>query len=1357
MNHAATPRLSLHAGLLTLSMCLPLGQHAGATDISDRPLISSQTLAKPNIMFILDNSGSMDWRYMPDDASGSSRYALLASQCNGAAFNPEQNYEPPVTPDGRLYPNMSLTAAWSDGFLPTFASGTTNTSSSTVSMNVAEGGTSISVAITSGTDKYMGYATGNVVVLQSTADPAHWILGTVTAVTGTSSARTLTINATFSTAIQAGSFSSWKIGKPSTSDLTVTNTDDSSDPLYNYYYSYSGSQTPLAWTYDASGTRTSSTFNNECRSTVGNSPGSSVFTKVMVSTLSTELKQRYANWHSYYRKRILLMRTTSGRALQSLNSDYRVGFTSINDNTNGGSDTNYSVTPKLGAFADVADFGDTQKMLLFSNLYGAIAYNGTPLRTALSKIGRYYGNAISGQTDPIQYACQRNYALLSTDGYWNDAVYNARTDRDENLNPVRLDGTTAIGNQDNTEVAPMYDGSNDSTTVEQRYIYTQTGTCGRRNNRLAYTTVTQRRTTTTDSNGTTPGEWSDYATDTNGCDNSVPSPSPSTPTVVSRTVGGGSNTLADVAQYYYKTDLRTTNCTRTEGTSTIQLCENIVPTSKSGADKASHQHMTTYTLGLGLSGTLTYDRNYLTQTSGDYKDIVNGTQVWPALAGDDLSSIPEKIDDLWHAAVNGRGRYFSASDPQTLSDSLKDAFEDIKSKEGAGASAASSSLRPVLGTDQVFLGSYTTQVWSGELEARTITKNATTGVISVDEANRVWSAQSQLNDRTYTSRSIYYLRKVTSGTAQGVSLGAFDYDTLGTDDDATALTGYFSSFCSKSPAPAQCTTLTSTQQTSASGANLVNFLRGDRSNETSNEDSPLFRRRASVLGDMVDAAPIFVGKPPFNYTDTGYTSYINNQASRCPVVYAAANDGMLHAFSAKPPAPTATGVTDPYSSCPTAGREVWAYVPRSVMSQMYRLADTNYANNHRFFVNGSPIVGDISITTAGDPPTITWKTILVGGLGAGGRGYYALDVSNPSSPAPLWEFTNGTDSDLGLTYGNPIITKVKDSSGTLVWAVVFSSGLNNGGNGYLYILNAHTGSLMYKIPTNLANGDPAGTADQPNGLSKINVWVDNDTDNTAKRFYGGDQLGNLWRFDAENLTAPATGKDTRALQLAVLKTSSTAFQPISTRPELAELSYGGSRHAVVFVGTGRYLGQSDLANTAQQSIYAIKDPLTSSGWGSIRGNTGLISQTVSLASGSTTTKVATNSTVNWSASSTIGWQLDLPTSGERMITDMSLQYNTLSLATAVPENNACSGAGSSWLYQLNIYTGSYTQDNTTTNEVAKKLDGYLALGLSAVAPDGEAQTGLLVTGSDRSLKYEKREGHPKGGTLRRTAWRELLE
>ena len=666
--------------------------------------------------------------------------------------------------------------------------------------------------------------------------------------------------------------------------------------------------------------------------------------------------------------------------------------------------------------------------------------------------------------------------------------------------------------------------------------------------------------------------------------------------------------------------------------------------------------MNTYTIGLGLSGTLPYDDDYLLQTtpgSGTYYDLTTGAVKWPAPYGTESTNSSggnaTNIDDLWHAAVNGRGRYYSALSSSGLSTAIAGVVASVGETVGASSAASTSSLELVMGNDnQVYRASYTTKTWFGELEAFSI--DGKTAVIS-PTAN--WSAKAKLDAATPSARKIYV--KGTNG------LTPFLYDNL-----STAQQAYFNSFCTQSQISDQCAGLSTTAKGIANtGANLINYLRGDRTYEavtsltvgTDTVSIPaLYRPRSHVLGDIISGSPVHVSKPPFKYADAGYADFITAQASRKAVVYTTANDGMLHAFSAKGS---------------DGGTELWAYIPGQIMSNLYKLADTGYSSKHLYFVDGAAVMGDIKV---GD----VWKTILVGGFNGGGKGYYALDITEPENPKALWEFS---DANMGLSYGNPIITKDKDGT----WVVAVTSGYNNvtgDGKGHLYVLNANTGTTLKNIVTT------AGSKTAPSGLAKINAWVVDPTNNTSLRYYGGDLLGNVWRFDTDDLVLPHQS----AMLLATLQISATAPQPITTKPVTAEIS----GKPVVIVATGRYLGESDITDATKQSIYAIKDPLTATGWGDLRANTtDFVEQTITLtkldgtaatSEAEAVTSTVSDTKVDWSSKA--GWRIDLPISRERVFTNMGLQLNTLAIGTAIPSGDACASGGQSWLYYLGIQTGS---------------------------------------------------------------------
>ncbi len=1273
---------------------LPVG--AGVTDIAGQPLATTPTVqAKPNLLFILDDSGSMDSDYMPDDIGSSGTYGYRSAQCNGVAYDPNVTYSPPLRADGSSYDNASFTDAYSDGY---------------------------------------------------------------------------------DTTTSHGSLS----GK--------------------YYFVYSGSQPKMGWVYTTTG-YVNNTFAQECFSSVGNNPGAGVFTKITVTTTSAAAeKQNYANWYSYYRKRYLLMRTAMGRAIATLDSSYRVGFSAISDT---------SATEGTIYFRDVKDFDSTQKSNFYSSLYSVKPSSWTPLRGALSKAGRYFANKAAGQTyDPMQYSCQRNYALLSTDGYWNN------NDESASYGPFVVDSDTSVGNQDGDETRPMRDASRSVVTTVTPYsapatrdkqsntqtrtrtwsrsvdTYGAKGSGGCSNSKYPKTSQIQRYTQTqtqafltpqqttytynntqvttegvltsnTDSTATA-GTWvtkTGATTTTTASDTGVASgsttftnfgspsnvtcvssvgTSPTTPSAGSwsswspsltytypnltigtyvagtatstpSTVGGVSNSLADVAEYYWKTDLRDTafgNCTSTSSGTSRDVCENIVRPVSNDANKK--QHMNTFTVGLGVSGTLTYDKNYPTQTVGDFVSLTNGTKDWPTPSN---GGEAVNIDDLWHAGVNGRGRYYSALSATELSDAISGVVSDIAAIPGAAAAAATSTLELVSGeNNQIFSASYTTKFWSGDLKSYSIDGRANIS------ATATWSAQEKLDALTYSDRKIYF-----NGSS---GLALFNYTNLSATQQAL-----FSNLCTKAVVASQCNTLNTSDKSAANnGTNLVNYLRGDRTYEsaTGTTAAALFRPRDHRLGDIINGAPVFVGKPPFPYTDDGYADFKTAQQNRQPVVYVAANDGMLHAFAA-------TGAN--------GGNELWAYIPSAVLGNLYKLADSSYGNKHQYYVDGAPVMGDVKINGA-------WRTIVVGGLNKGGTAYYALDITNPSAPALLWEFS---DANMGLSYGNPIITKRKDGT----WVVVVTSGLNNtsgDGKGHLYVLDAATGTVQKDLVTT------AGSASDPSGLNKINAWIDSNKDNTAKLFYGGDMHGNLWRFnvdgffDSEDAAQP---KMPGVLRLAQFQIDASHPQPVTTKPMTAYIS----KSAVVVVGTGRYLGETDITDTTVQSLYAVRDPqdpASTTGWGNVRTNTSnFVQQEFKLNNADpslSTSATITTKKVDWTKG---GWWIDWAHARERVAINMGLQVGTLAIGTAIPTGDACASGGSSWRYYLNVATGGALPG---ADAGARWSTNTLIVGISWVK-DADGNVRTIFQDSDGTLRTEvpPTGGNEEGTGAHRTSWRELVD
>ena len=900
--------------------------------------------------------------------------------------------------------------------------------------------------------------------------------------------------------------------------------------------------------------------------------------------------------------------------------------------------------------------------------------------------------------------------------------------------------------------------------------------------------------------------------------------------------GGNSDTLADVAAYYYYKDLRssanaslptadrTGTCTGpiiSPNTTPNDLCvDNVSP---AGLDNNTRQHMTTFTLGLGAQGKMVYSDwqndqvgnrvytpNYWQQRSGDFYDVNNGSSPnstsgicswqtsgscsWPTPAADSNAN----IDDLWHAAVNGRGAYFSASDPTSLAAALQSTLSQIANVPRPGAAAAAASSNPnITSTDNyIFSSSYRSLEWWGELIKQqlngdgTLTSQQWSAMQLLDCATTPWvAAHSYTRGDFYGRSGVCYqvtndyvsgttfdsgvdgantavisggavTRRIFTPNTAGNALINFTWDSLASSQqdyftlprlayNSVAGTG-LSQFCSNTFDP---TCLSSTRQndntsTGAAGAALVNYLAGDRSHEGSD-----FRGRIHVLGDIVSAEARYVQKPMFNYSDAGYSAYKTLQADRAGAVYVAANDGMLHAFNAN------------------TGAESWAFIPSAVLPNLYRLADMHYADNHRYFVDGSPETGDI----CPNAPSATcadseWKTILVGGLNAGGKSYYALDITNPASPSLLWEFSHST---LGYSYGNPRITKLSDGT----WVVILTSGYNNAdGIGRLYVLNAATGRLVSTVNASgisstgiISTG--VGTASSPSGLARISAHVRYPmTDNTVMAVYGGDLLGNLWRFDVNG----DIGTDGfEAFRMVTFVDANNVPQPITAKPTSATIS----DTPVVFVGTGRYLGTTDIASTDTQSFYAVKDASGTTSYTNPRQTgSGFVRQTLTTTTCPTGAAASTcspgqsvitgsNNDVAWTSDK--GWFMDFVAGGDRSTTDPTLGLGTLVFTTIKPNvvsADPCGGGGtdtsSSNLYYLDYLTGAAVIGQSGV------VSTSLGLGIATrpvLIKDQNGSVRALIrqpggnTGTDqgRTTVVDIKIKSSGSGGSKRVSWREL--
>lgn len=1294
--------------LFWLGMILPCLAQAEFLDLATMPLqTSGSSDVKPNLMFVLDNSGSMGWDYSPDWANSTSDWLKDNPDFNTQYYDPEVLYSPPLNSLGANMANQTGFSTVSNevndlgntkngtsdlrnnAFYYSFIPGEYCTTPNLTSCVISRVPTGI---YTYPSDiRWCNSSTAATRRTLSGSQRCQKIRNAYSTVNDSNTYTYLrrpmaTYRLTFTKSSNNAAVQSIKINNIELLSQTVTaNSSDNSSDLASSVLS-TMCRSSLSGNCNLSGntvTRSSNvliidtpagdpvnsaapiqvTMNGGSftaqltTDTTNDIPGSMVYVKIASNVTSyaapgqavkgvdridcagtictyNEEMTNFSNWWAYYRTRMQSMKTAASQAFKSLDSRYRVGLVTINNPS-----SNYLA---------VAPFNTSQKQLWYQKLFAVSPNGGTPLRTALSSVGRHFaGKKTLGNDDPMQYACQSNFTLLTTDGYWNDSS-----------NPLKVNGSSNIGNLDSGSTPrPQFDSSNKS------------------------------------------------------------------------------NTLADVSKYFYDTDLRDAdlgNCSGALGTS---VCGTLNDYAK--------QNMVTMTLGLGIDGTLVYTEDYKNQSVGDFRDIQNGTKNWPDPT---LNEDGTRIDDLWHAAVNANSTYYSASNPKLLRESLAKGLSEIKSVQAAAAAAAASSLAPTDGDNFQYVASYQTVKWTGNLEARTVSLKS----LETSE-NAVWcvenvaastcpspAVETRLTGNGSTS---IYCKTANSNQSNCNSSGGMLGSELKTNEEYSCYvqvpgrcTGrlqaqvasdsrkiYFNA--NNALMPFKADNLTAAHRTALSNGylalsqmqglpasdvkisetnkagKLVDYLRGNKTYEDSSLNTPanrLFRERQAILGDISQSRPAYFKASNATYLDAGYKAFRDTAlARRLPAVFVGANDGMLHAFNAN------------------TGDELWAFIPTPVIKNLSHLADKEYgANFHTNFVNGGPRVADVCVSGCSGSSPI-WRTILVSGLNGGGRGYFALDVTEPDSPSLLWEFTAdslGSSVNLGYSFGNPLITKMQDGR----WVVLLTSGYNNGtyaqrlndgtfvnnspmgdGGGYVYVLEASSGNLLKVLSTG------EGSASNPSGLGRVSGFAEQlYENNTAVNVYAGDLNGNVWRFDI----------NTNAVtKIASLRDANGNAQKITTKPDLVRVG----KNTAVIVGTGKFLEPADLTNTPLNSVYTIKD----GGQTTSIGRSQLVPFTLM---GDRT--VTASSAVNFNTG--YGWFVDFP-AGERVNLDPLAVNGVMLLSTLVPNSEACSGAGYGFMNYFNYEKGG---SMLQSGLVSEKLTTP-AVGFNLVYDQNNVPQ-ILVTGSD---------------------------
>ncbi|MDE2159501.1 MAG: pilus assembly protein PilY [Burkholderiales bacterium] len=664
------------------------------------------------------------------------------------------------------------------------------------------------------------------------------------------------------------------------------------------------------------------------------------------------------------------------------------------------------------------------------------------------------------------------------------------------------------------------------------------------------------------------------------------------------------------------------------------------------------------------------------------------------------------------ANLGGTNHAYLASNQAALAAAFNSISVDIVARTSAASSVSVNSGAWNNGTN-LYQGRFNSGDWSGQLLQFPILGTGAVG------ANANWDAGQLLNSNNWnTGRQILTYKPSAALGSRGV---AFRWPANPSAPQANEIDAGMVAALNTSLAGA----------VDGYGAQRLAWLRGNTALELRNCGgcaAPTFRNRAStVLGDIVNSAPLYIGGPSSSYRDNiasvPYSSYAASRTAQTPMIYVGANDGMLHAFNAN------------------TGAEVFAYVPWAVRNRLSALPDPAYT--HLYTVDGSPSVFDAFYAGA-------WHSLLVSGMNAGAQGLFALDVTQAPSvteangaAVPRWEI-DGSDPDVGYIFSKPVLVPLRDGS----WRVLVGNGYNSSnGHAVLLMIDVQTGAIS-RIDT------LAGSAAAPNGLSGL-VTVSKTGNGIVDYVYAGDLNGNLWKFDL-SAAAPANWKVAYGNAGAPQPLFTTAAgQPITGRPDVTLTAAG--QYLVTF-GTGRYIDVSDTAAGAQQALYGIVDGGAPVAMASLQVQT---IDTTSVANNNTwrlTTHAVGPSTdgitlagdnqisVNQYRSAKGGWVLTLPAGGERVVADATIRYGRVTFSSLVPSTVVCSSGGSGWLTTLDVLTGNRSPAFDVNGDgTINANDLVLGMTPSSVQISSIPAAATTIRGENRH--YDNNLVNTSGGTV----------
>ncbi|MDX1588983.1 MAG: PilC/PilY family type IV pilus protein [Oleiphilaceae bacterium] len=777
-----------------------------------------------------------------------------------------------------------------------------------------------------------------------------------------------------------------------------------------------------------------------------------------------------------------------------------------------------------------------------------------------------------------------------------------------------------------------------------------------------------------------------------------------------------SETLADIAMNYWNRDLQP------------DIINRIPDTRR---NPAFWQHMITYGVGLGVEGSVDPAEAF-------NKMLEGGDIAWQ----DPAASNTAKIDDLLHAGVNSRGGFFNVQDPRSFSNELAGVLGQIS--EAVGSSTGVTFDTATLEEDSlIFAARFDSARWKGDLDARPLITNDDEPDALPQIGEPVWSAADKLDVADPDLRRI-----ITMDGAKGVP---FRWSTTVLSERHKADLRFGAS----------------SGEEDALAESRVAYLRGDRSLEGLSDG---FRRRDSRLGDIVNSTPVRVSSPGSGWPDTGpfgaddcdadglncnrYSDFRAREINREPIIYAGANDGMLHGFRA--------------NDADNGGEEVLAYMPLSIFSDqsgegLHHLTNSGYS--HKFYVDLPPLVADAFVRgrdSEGNPTAEPdWRTLLLGGPRFGARSIFALDVTDPTrfseanaAELALWEFSDEDDPRLGFITQPPIIALAPWGNNDLRWTAFVANGYNSP--------TAATGFFMLDLEGGLDGTWTAGsdyrfiqfTGSGP-GLSPLAVY-DLSGDRIVDRIYAGDREGRIWVAESSGnqgfVSAYTSGNTPVPLFTAE---RDGVRQPITASPLVIpnrnQQPSGSAPDLYVIFGTGQFLNEGDLTDTRQQSLYAVRDVSNSQ---VVRGDLAQRQLSEVQNFNGTGNDVLFSDESSSGPGDSAGWFVDLFAAGERITLPAQVRGEFIFVNTAIPSDNPCVAGGASRAMAFGL------DGLTPTRAVFTAMDEpVVAYKLNDGIPSQSAFLGdyRFTPTSVGNVVVEGIDTGPSATAIGRQGWQELIE